>query len=535
MATPRRDRRRAPAADWVQPRHLIVQRRHGDPERQLALMLNTTTLKHQQTRPHGTLAHGAQKRALTDPRLAQHPQHPHSATADLIQRTRDHRKLPIAPNQLHPTTIRALPAPIPAPRARPRHRTPGRTQTTAARPPAARTTGGHASNPSHRDKCAQHRLAAGSSDGTVTAPAVDIGHFTSGVTVITATDGERDQGMTASAVTSLSLEPQMMLVCLNNQSTTQEAITRSRAFAISVLAEGQHDLATQFARPADDRFAGGPIARGLRGQPLIRDALAVLECKVSNDVVGGTHRVFLARVLRATARPGTPLAYFRGTFGRVELDLNARALDFVRHRVLTRQCALDRPIDVGTLSKQLELPQQLRPPGALDARRRGAGGHHHEERGFVVTAVDRRMVEHAFRARNAIELGGAELTVGGFRPPSFASSATARGRRRRWSPEQSWSTWPRTSRRTRRSTSTSSGADSDALVEAYRRLSLPALMASLLTGYARAQHALSREHLALVDAYEAGSLDEVRRAISAHNDHAQAISEAAVLAGGGRI
>jgi 4-nitrophenol 2-monooxygenase / 4-nitrocatechol 4-monooxygenase, reductase component len=80
-----------------------------------------------------------------------------------------------------------------------------------------------------------------------------IGHFMSGVTVITATDGERDYGMTASAVTSLSLEPPMMLVCLNNHSTTQAAITRSRAFAISVLAEGQHDL-IELGRIPDNGF-----------------------------------------------------------------------------------------------------------------------------------------------------------------------------------------------------------------------------------------------------------------------------------------
>jgi flavin reductase (DIM6/NTAB) family NADH-FMN oxidoreductase RutF/DNA-binding GntR family transcriptional regulator len=362
-----------------------------------------------------------------------------------------------------------------------------------------------------------------------------IGHFTSGVTVITATSEGRDYGMTASAVTSLSLEPPMMLACLNNQSPTQQAITRSRAFAVSVLAEGQHELAKRFAHSSDDKFAGVPLTRGAGGLPLIRDALAVLECEVRNDVVGGTHRVFLARVLRAVARPGSPLAYFRGSFGRVELDLNARALEFVRQSVVTRTCGLDRPLDVGTLSHELELPPQLVHQALLTLAAEGLVSRR-DERELVVTPVDHRSTAHAFRARTAIELGAAELTVGHVPPAQL-----------RVLRDRAWAT----------AALVTGGrlvdvdayiqtdaafheylvglAESDTLIDAYRRLSIPTLMASLLRGYGRADAVLIREHLALVDAYEAGSLDEVRRAIKAHNDHAQAISDAAILAGGGRL
>src|SRR6266567_3914290 len=138
-----------------------------------------------------------------------------------------------------------------------------------------------------------------------------IGHCMGGVTVITARAEGRDYGMTASAVTSLSLDPPMILACLNNRSPTQEAITRSGAFGVNVLAEGQHDLAKQFARAGEDKFAGVAIRRGAAGVPLLSDALAVLECRVGTDVTGGTHRVFFAHVAQATARHGAPLAYFR--------------------------------------------------------------------------------------------------------------------------------------------------------------------------------------------------------------------------------
>ena len=362
-----------------------------------------------------------------------------------------------------------------------------------------------------------------------------IGHFTSGVTVITATSDGRDHGMTASAVTSLSLEPPMLVVCLNNRSPTQQAITRSRAFAVSVLAEGQHELAKRFGRRADDKFAGVAITRGAGGLPLLRDALAVLECEVSDDIVGGTHRVFLARVMHAVARPGSPLAYFRGSFGRIELDLNARALELVRECVVTRRHVLDRPLDIDSLSEELQIPPQLAHQALLTLTAEGLVSRR-GERELVVTPVDLRSMRQALRARTAIELGAAELTVG--HVPAD---------RLRVLRERAWAT-----------AALSTGgrlvdvdayvetdaafheylvglADSDSLVNAYRRLSVPPMMASLLRGYGRADAVLVREHLALVDAYESGSLEEVRRAIKAHNDHAQAISDAAIIEAGGQI
>jgi benzoate/toluate 1,2-dioxygenase reductase subunit len=155
---------------------------------------------------------------------------------------------------------------------------------------------------------------------------------------------------------------------------------------------------------------------------------------------------------------------------------------------------------------------------------------------LVVTAVDRRVFEQALRARTAIELGAAELTIG------RVSSAELRELR-----DRAWATAAMVAGGQLVDADAYIEADaafheyfvglseSDALVEAYRRLSFPALMTSLLKGYAPADAVLSREHLAIADAYEAGSLGEVRRAIRAHNDHAHAIGEAALLAGGGRF
>jgi flavin reductase (DIM6/NTAB) family NADH-FMN oxidoreductase RutF len=145
-----------------------------------------------------------------------------------------------------------------------------------------------------------------------------IGRFASGVTVLSARDGEADHGMTASAICSLSLEPPMLLACVNRAVPTREAITRSGVFAVNVLHEGQGDVARHFAAPRADKFAGVDARRGALGTPLLPDALAWLECRVTQDIEGGTHSVFLAEVVHAEAREGRPLAYFRGGFGRLE-------------------------------------------------------------------------------------------------------------------------------------------------------------------------------------------------------------------------
>ncbi|MCW2855475.1 MAG: transcriptional regulator, GntR family [Marmoricola sp.] len=362
-----------------------------------------------------------------------------------------------------------------------------------------------------------------------------VGHFMTGVTVITTAFDGRDFGMTASAVASLSLDPPMMLVCLNKRSQTQEAVRGRGRFAVNVLAEGQHEVAKQFANPASDKFSGVAVTRGLGDLPLLTEALAVLECQVMTDLVDETHHVFFARVLRATANTGNPLAYYRGTFGHVELDLNDHALALVRRYVVTRQCAVDQVLDFSSLSHALELPHQIVYQALITLVAEGLVTRH-SEREFTVTAVDQRTYEQAFRARTAIELGAAELAVG-----RVSSVRLRELRDRAWATEALVAGGKLVDVDAYIAADAAFHeylvglADSDALVAAYRRLSFPDLMASLLRGYAPADAVLSREHLALADAFEAGSIDEVRRAIRIHNEHAHAIGEAAVLAGGGRI
>src|SRR3954447_24891604 len=146
-----------------------------------------------------------------------------------------------------------------------------------------------------------------------------ISHFASGVTVITALHDGRPYGTTASAVASLSLEPPMLLICMNKQSETGRAVAASRRFGVNILGANQVDLAERFAQKGGDKFAGVAVSEGKWGEPLFDEALATLECSVSEETSGGTHFVFLAEVESGSARGGAPLAYFRGEFGRLEL------------------------------------------------------------------------------------------------------------------------------------------------------------------------------------------------------------------------
>jgi flavin reductase (DIM6/NTAB) family NADH-FMN oxidoreductase RutF len=146
-----------------------------------------------------------------------------------------------------------------------------------------------------------------------------IGHFATGVTVITVLHDDAPLGTTASAVCSLSLEPPMVVICMNETSATGQAVGEAGSFAINILSDAQQDLARRFASKAADKFEGVPMATGPFGQPLLEASLAQLECRVVETVTGGTHVVFLAEVLGATAGVGAPLAYFRGRFGRLDL------------------------------------------------------------------------------------------------------------------------------------------------------------------------------------------------------------------------
>jgi flavin reductase (DIM6/NTAB) family NADH-FMN oxidoreductase RutF len=121
--------------------------------------------------------------------------------------------------------------------------------------------------------------------------------------------------MTASAVSSLSLDPVLLLVCINHNLPTHTAIESSRCFVVNVLGEGQEDLALHFARPSADKFAGIAL-RTEHELPVLADASAYFVCDVHERYGGGDHSIFIGLVRACGAERGKrPLVYFRSGFG----------------------------------------------------------------------------------------------------------------------------------------------------------------------------------------------------------------------------
>jgi len=147
-----------------------------------------------------------------------------------------------------------------------------------------------------------------------------LGRFASGVTVVTVRDGDgRDHGMTVSAFCSVSLEPPLVLACIDRSATVLEALAAGGTYAITVLAESQEALSRRFASEVDDRFDGVGYTRAPGGSALLDDALAWLECRVEARVDAGDHVVVIGRVefAEVSERAG-PLLYYRSGYGRLE-------------------------------------------------------------------------------------------------------------------------------------------------------------------------------------------------------------------------
>ena len=139
--------------------------------------------------------------------------------------------------------------------------------------------------------------------------------FAAGVTVITSVnDAGEPVGMTATAFSSVSLDPPMVLVCVNATARTRHAIEGSTGYGVNILADGQETIARQFATSALDKFAGVAWRGGQTGVPLIEGALATLECQVVQAVEAGTHIVYIGSVLAGDEPGGEPLLYHDGSY-----------------------------------------------------------------------------------------------------------------------------------------------------------------------------------------------------------------------------
>jgi flavin reductase (DIM6/NTAB) family NADH-FMN oxidoreductase RutF len=151
-----------------------------------------------------------------------------------------------------------------------------------------------------------------------------MGHFVTGVTVVTAVDGERPFGITVNALSSVSLEPALVMVALDRRRFLTPIVRAAGRYAVSILSEEQQALSDCFAgapvEPGRDAFCGAAWHRGSTGLPLIDGAIATLECTVVETFSAGDHDLFIGRV--DTLADGThhpmPLLYYRRHYLRIE-------------------------------------------------------------------------------------------------------------------------------------------------------------------------------------------------------------------------
>lgn len=374
------------------------------------------------------------------------------------------------------------------------------------------------------------------------SPAVDrvifrnvIGHFATGVTVITAVDRGQRFGMTASAVSSLSLDPPMLLACINKVAPTELAVRRSGAFAVNILTADQGQLAERFGLPREDKFAGLPLADGVLGVPLLREALARIECVVDEVVTGGTHSVFFGRVINAEASSGTPLAYYRGKLGRFEFAEDQRVYSELRAMVMNRDLPLGESLDIDAVAARLS--GEVSATYHAVARLAGEGFLTRDtEHGYVVTPLDVAISDQAMDAKCALELGVVEQTIGKLAAGQLEG---LRDRMQATMPLISNGRFTDLDAYIRLNAEFHEYmvglAGNAALSSAYRQLGLAGVMARTLTRDTFAGDDLVVDHRLLVEAYEAGDVDLARDVVRSHCAHAKSTQAAAIARVGGRI
>ena len=143
-----------------------------------------------------------------------------------------------------------------------------------------------------------------------------LGHFASGVTVVTAVTDDGPIGFTCQSFSSLSLDPPLVVFAPSRASRTWPRLREIGRFCINVLAEGQDDVSQNFARSAADKFAGVRWTPSAHGSPVLDGVVAWIDGALTAEYDGGDHTLAVARVLDLGAEPGRrPLLFHRGAYG----------------------------------------------------------------------------------------------------------------------------------------------------------------------------------------------------------------------------
>ena len=147
-------------------------------------------------------------------------------------------------------------------------------------------------------------------------------HFATGVTVVAARHGPLLAGMTANAIATISVDPPILMAAITGKAETHGAIIGSHAFAVSVLADDQQDLAECFAQPTTaaklTRFCDASWHEAETGSPILEGALAYFDCRITERHPGGDHTIFLGEIVAAGYREdAAPLLWYGSAYRRL--------------------------------------------------------------------------------------------------------------------------------------------------------------------------------------------------------------------------
>lgn len=145
--------------------------------------------------------------------------------------------------------------------------------------------------------------------------------FVSGVTVVTALGTDSlPSGITVSAFSSVSLDPPLVLACVDKRASLHDCLTEGKQFAVNILAEDQEHLSRRFASKDQQRFELTGYRSGSGGAPLLEGALAHIQCRVLHAYPGGDHTIIVGEVESVSAGEDRPLAYYRGDYSQLAID-----------------------------------------------------------------------------------------------------------------------------------------------------------------------------------------------------------------------
>ena len=147
------------------------------------------------------------------------------------------------------------------------------------------------------------------------------GRFATGVAIASVMDqADTPHGLTVSSFTSVSLEPPLILICLGHAVTNIEDFRRAGCFGLSILSEHHQAISDRFAQKGHDRFDGVDWHLGATGVPLIRSAIATIECAVRQRISSGDHDIFIGEVVGTCVHDGAPLIYYASRYRKLAAE-----------------------------------------------------------------------------------------------------------------------------------------------------------------------------------------------------------------------